>query len=513
MAIQAVAVSCQAPVLTIERRRDLELRPAIVMIYLALDAAIPSLGLEGSGGLSGTGFLYRPDGYLITNGHVVQIAKANDEEAKNNLRDYAMKFIKDQWEDTHHRKWTDDEKKRINLEIAAGHLYTKRRLIVLFESGQQLDGSIVQYSAPFIDTAEPGKDIAIIKIDANNLPTVPLGDSSTVNVHDDTYVIGYPGVARISNASILTASTTDGIISAVKKMDHSGSPILQTNTMINHGNSGGPAFDTGGKAIGVATFGADPGYNFLVPLSTAMEFVRAAGAEPQHDIGAFDRTWRDALDAYANKQWSRAHQLSNNALEMMPGEPQVLQLQQWAATNERAESPWERMSESMSAATLAGCAALLLLCIGGGVFAVTRPRPVAATAPSAPPEEPAPTPAYVAAANPVQVIEAEQFTSAGSLLISSGPLLGNSFPIPKAGLLIGRDPSRCSVVLPEESVSGEHAWVVPLDNGVAVIDRDSSNGTYINSTDSPRINKVILRHGDRIFLGRKNPTTLTYYAA
>ena len=79
--------------------------------------------------------------------------------------------------------------------------------------------------------------------------------------------------------------------------------------------------------------------------------------------------------------------------------------------------------------------------------------------------------------------------------------------------MIGRDPAKCTVVLSDDSVSKEHAWVVPLDNGVAIIDRNSANGTYVNSVDSPRINKVVLRHGDRVFLGRKNGTVFTYYSA
>jgi pSer/pThr/pTyr-binding forkhead associated (FHA) protein len=79
-------------------------------------------------------------------------------------------------------------------------------------------------------------------------------------------------------------------------------------------------------------------------------------------------------------------------------------------------------------------------------------------------------------------------------------------------LLIGRDPSLCTVVLPDDTVSKEHAWVVPLDNGVAVIDRSSANGTYVNSTESPRIAKMVLKNGDRIFIGRKNPTEITYFA-
>jgi pSer/pThr/pTyr-binding forkhead associated (FHA) protein len=52
-----------------------------------------------------------------------------------------------------------------------------------------------------------------------------------------------------------------------------------------------------------------------------------------------------------------------------------------------------------------------------------------------------------------------------------------------------------------------------VDDGVAVIDRNSANGTYVNSVDSPRINKFVLKNGDRIFVGRKNPTEITFFAS
>jgi pSer/pThr/pTyr-binding forkhead associated (FHA) protein len=119
----------------------------------------------------------------------------------------------------------------------------------------------------------------------------------------------------------------------------------------------------------------------------------------------------------------------------------------------------------------------------------------------------APTPQPV---KPPVLPQAESF---GSLHATSGPLAGNRFTIPKNGLMIGRDPTRCAIVLPSDTVSKEHAWVVPLDNDVAVIDRSSSNGTYVNSTDSARISKVVLKNGDRIFIGRKNPTEFTYFSS
>ncbi len=502
----------QSPVLTPERRRDMELRPGVVIIYVPIRAAIPMLDLECSAVIRGSGFLYRPDGYVITNGHVVQLANPTDEEALKARREEVLTCLLKSAESKLKHKLNQAELNVFIHAASADLRIAPQKLTVMLESGIHYDASIEKYSPP-MDADAGGKDVAIIKIDGNNLPTVPLGDSNSVNDHDPIYVLGYPGAADISNTSMLTASGTDGIISAVKAMDNSGSPLLQTNASINHGNSGGPAFDASDKAIGIATLGSQAaGFNFLVPINTAMEFVRQAGAEPQHDIGLFDKTWREALDAYQNKQWSKAHQLANSALEMMPGEPQVIQLQLWASANERSESAFARMMENVSQPALIGVVALLLLCIGG--VAITRmkspPRRAVAMASASPRVLVQPPSVRV-----IESIPAGASTTPktfGSLLVANGPLMGNRFPIPKAGLLIGRDPARCALVLPDDTVSGEHAWVVPLDNGVAVIDKNSSNGTYINSSDSPRINKVMLKHGDRIFLGTKNPTSLTYYS-
>ena len=103
--------------------------------------------------------------------------------------------------------------------------------------------------------------------------------------------------------------------------------------------------------------------------------------------------------------------------------------------------------------------------------------------------------------------------SFGTLHITSGALTGNQFAIPKAGLLIGRDSTKCNVVLADETVSKEHAWVVPLDSEVVIIDRGSSNGTYVNSTDTPGINRVTLKNGDRVYIGKKGAAVLTYFSS
>jgi serine protease Do len=332
LAVLSAAVACnaQGPGLSPDARRDSEARPGVVVVTIEMKGA--SMGFNCETGASGSGFLYRPDGYLITNGHVAQLANKKDDAALRAQKLFIFSScLKDTVEQKIHRNLTTDEAVQLlqGMRVASA-------LSVVLDNHTQLEGEIKAYSDPI---TSGGKDVAIIKIDGNNLPTVPLGDSSKVNVNDHVYVIGYPGSARISNASVLVATSSDGIISALKVMDYSASPLIQTNANINHGNSGGPAFDNNGQVIGIATMGKEaPGFNFLVPISTAMEFVRQAGAEPQR--GTFDKRWHDALDAYENQDWEQAHNLLNQVLEMMPNQPEAMKLRDQAADNLSKETPF-----------------------------------------------------------------------------------------------------------------------------------------------------------------------------
>ena len=121
-------------------------------------------------------------------------------------------------------------------------------------------------------------------------------------------------------------SVTNGHISAVKTA-LTGTPILQSDVAITHGNSGGPAFNSAGQVIGIATWGEEvQGFNFLVPINTAMEFVRQAGAAPAS--GEFDQHWFRALDLFDAGKCNESKVEFGNALEMMPGLPDATQYRQ-----------------------------------------------------------------------------------------------------------------------------------------------------------------------------------------
>jgi hypothetical protein len=241
-----------------------------------------------------------------------------------------------------------------------------------------------------------------------------------------------------------------------------------------------------------------------VPIDTAWEFVRQAGAEPAS--GPFDTVWTEALDAYSAQHWKKAHTLIGSALELMPNQPDAMKLQRQAAANERSVSFVDSILEMLASPGLpvlvGGALILAAIVVVALIFLKPSRAPVAKTENKPVSGGPKPT-----------TVQAPAQSVLGALHITSGPLKGKQYPIPKTGLLIGRDPQKCIIVLPDDNVGREHAWVMPMDNGrdVAVIDRGSANGTYLNSTETERVKKVLLQNGDRIFICRENSTEIAFY--
>jgi putative serine protease PepD len=140
---------------------------------------------------------------------------------------------------------------------------------------------------------DPSHDLALLQVETGgeDLPALPLGDSSTVGVGDATYAIGNPFG--------LDHTLTSGIVSALHRdlQAPNGATIpdgIQTDAAINPGNSGGPLLDRSGKVIGVNSQiatgsqdgeGGNVGIGFAVPSATVKQFLAAAesgdGAERQ----------------------------------------------------------------------------------------------------------------------------------------------------------------------------------------------------------------------------------------
>ena len=149
------------------------------------------------------------------------------------------------------------------------------------------DGSKKEYTAKVVGT-DPQTDIAVLKIDAKDLPAITLGDSDQLEVGDVVLAIGNPyGVGQ---------SVTMGIVSGLgrhyKEMN-GYQDFIQTDAAINEGNSGGALVDAEGRLVGINTWiatttGASVGLGFTVPVNMArhvMERLIAGGKVTRGFLG------------------------------------------------------------------------------------------------------------------------------------------------------------------------------------------------------------------------------------
>src|SRR3984957_660464 len=118
--------------------------------------------------------------------------------------------------------------------------------------------------------ADKSSDIAVLKIDAHNLPAVTLGDSDKLGVGDYVLAIGEPfGLEETATAGIVSAKGRslpgDGYV-----------PFIQTDAAVNPGNSGGPLFDANGTVVGInaqiySNSGGYQGVSFAIPINLAVQ--------------------------------------------------------------------------------------------------------------------------------------------------------------------------------------------------------------------------------------------------
>ena len=121
-------------------------------------------------------------------------------------------------------------------------------------------------------------DLAVLKVDAKNLKSLPIGDSDKAEVGDFVVAIGNPfGLNSFGNSQ----SATFGIISALKRSDLNIEGVenfIQTDAAINPGNSGGALVNANGELIGINTaiispYGGNVGIGFAIPINMAREVV------------------------------------------------------------------------------------------------------------------------------------------------------------------------------------------------------------------------------------------------
>ncbi len=177
------------------------------------------------------------------------------------------------------------------------------------------------------ESALDQKDVAIIHVQLNDMPSIQLGDSSNVQVQDELTIIGFPGNGDVSTTptNLLTSSVNKITVSSIKTTN-TGAPVIQVGGNVEHGDSGGPALDSQGTVVGIVSFGIvtnSPGAtSFLQASSSAQELVQQLNLDTTP--GTFQKQWSQALTDYSATTPGHWHTAAQKLSQLATAYPSFL---------------------------------------------------------------------------------------------------------------------------------------------------------------------------------------------
>ncbi|OGF73999.1 hypothetical protein A2W57_02090 [Candidatus Giovannonibacteria bacterium RIFCSPHIGHO2_02_43_16] len=273
--------------------------------------------------LTGTGFFVRPDGYIVTNSHVVSpqmikytavlplIFQAFFKETLTAL----SKNSKAQFDD---EKMTEFGKTIFEQLAEKSTFQFDQKISVVNPSlGNEKFDDALESGFPVTviksgDFISDEKDLAVIKISQTNTPALALGDSEGLTTGNRIFVFGFPGTAQISFKDLIEPTFTQGIINAFKDSEKKDFKYIQTDAKVASGSSGGPLLDEKGNTVGIITLQSQAGalsgggdvFAFAIPLDPVNDFLKNSRTNPEP--GAYYKHLLAGLQLLRNNHCEKA---------------------------------------------------------------------------------------------------------------------------------------------------------------------------------------------------------------
>lgn len=394
--------------------------PAVVKIYNAycMDISIDgkAYGTGYCSAQSGSGFFLSQDGYLATNGHVAsttpldlvitdalsQYANKGEPKYLNYLLglttlkqsdipkgasstkvlgimvDAMYKLDVSRFTSTNSVENLLVQVTSKNPDVAALLQATKDRTAYSAADKSVLKAKLVaaDYRANDGYDGFKASDVAIIKVDGQNFPIVKLGEIGTAVQGSDLSILGYPGNASnngIVDSTSSEATLTTGKVSSIKNASSSEKRLIETDTTIGHGNSGGPALASNGEVVGIATYTADGSgegngvFNYIRDIKDLTDLAAARNVTFDTN-SATQAAWQEGIANFYSSHYSKA--LKNFAVveQLYPNDSKVAEFK--AAAEKRIAAGEDIVDFPLIPVLIAS--AVIAVGIGLGIFFIVR---------------------------------------------------------------------------------------------------------------------------------------------
>ncbi|HWQ17214.1 MAG: trypsin-like peptidase domain-containing protein [Sulfolobales archaeon] len=287
----------------------------------------------------GSGFFVSSDGYIITNGHVVNDFQSEFQRVRPLLLNFVETYFEARIKRTGQQP-SQEEVQQLFRETIRAYLTNRLkiqdytvdvrvgvgRVVSGFANIGKLYTARIAYSSPF-----EMEDLALLKIEIKNAPSIRVAQENIARAGERVWALGYPGAVTfhqlLSVETLLEPTITEGTVSGYR-LKAAGVSVLQSDVTVTHGNSGGPVVNSNGVVVAVTSFGsADPsgsgrevpGFNFFVPASYVYDIIRRFSVNNVESETI--KFYEEGLRLFYQKQYRAAIERFQIVKNLYPGFP------------------------------------------------------------------------------------------------------------------------------------------------------------------------------------------------